>query len=92
MFTVTVCSCSGINQFPNLAGLLIPASNIIVGNLRGKNLKVCKDDKSRRRRECYPSGSWNFKKGEVIDFTWAMVGNDSAGVLGYAIVPASFGS
>ena len=89
-----VCSCSGINQFPNLGldgDFLISAHNIIVGNLRGKKLKVCKEDKALRAGECYPTGSWNFKKGDIIDYSWGMVGSDF-GELAYAIVPASFGA
>ena len=62
--------------------------NIIVGNLRGKNLKVCAGVKSdvAKARECYPNGTYDFKKGDIIDFTWGLT-SDQAGALQWGILP-----
>ena len=68
---------------------LIAPNNIIVGNVHGKQLVVCKGDKSSptKARECYPNKAYNFKKGDIIDYTWGMT-NDQEGSLLYGIMPA----
>ena len=68
---------------------LIAPNNIIVGNVHGYIEKVCSGDKSdpAKARECYPSGTYNFKAGQTIDFTWGMT-NDQEGTLVYGVVPA----
>ena len=68
---------------------LIAPDNVIVGNVHGRRQTVCKGDKSSptKARECYPNGTYDFKAGQTIDFTWGMVG-DQEGRLVYGIVPA----
>ena len=68
---------------------LIAPNNIIVGNLHGKQEVVCKGDKKSptKARECYPSGTYNFKKGDIIDYTWGMT-NFQEGTLLYGIMPS----
>jgi hypothetical protein len=61
--------------------------NIIVGNLRGHTLRVCEGVKNEAKgRECYPNGTYHFKKGDVIDFTWGL-SSEQAGALQYGILP-----
>ena len=63
--------------------------NILVGNLHGKTLRVCEGDQSveDKARECYPNGKYDFKQGDVIDYTWGM-SSEQIGILQYAIIPA----
>ena len=66
---------------------IIAPNNIIVGNVHGYKEKVCMGDKSipTKARECFPQGKYDFKWGQVIDFTWGMTG-DQEGNLVYAIM------
>ena len=67
---------------------LIAPNNVIVGNVHGYRENVCHGDKSNptKARECYPNGTYNFKAGQTIDFTWGMTGNQE-GVILYGILP-----
>ena len=67
---------------------LITPNNVIVGNLRSKRQQVC-NAVEENDKECYPNKWWNFKKGDVIDFTWGM-SLDQVGELVYSIVPAGY--
>ena len=64
----------------------IEANNIIVGHVHGTSTTVCKGNKSQpeKARECYPTGRYWLKKGDVIDFTWGMT-QLQVGVLAFAI-------
>ena len=94
MFTV-ICFFSHVGVLGNQLNLgeddefLIAPNNIIVGNVHGKKQVVCKGDKSSRTkaRECYPNGTYNFKKGDIIDYTWGMT-NDQEGTLLYGVMPS----
>ena len=68
---------------------VIAPNNIIVGNVHGYKEKVCNGDKSdaNKARECFPNGKYDFKTGQVIDFTWGMMA-DQEGKLVYAVMPA----
>ena len=68
---------------------LIAPNNVIVGNVHGYTEQVCSGNKSdpAMARECYPNGTYNFKAGQTIDFTWGMT-NDQEGILVYGVVPA----
>ena len=67
---------------------LIAPNNVIVGNVHGRKQQVCSGDKSSptKARECYPNGTYDFKAGQTIDFTWGMTG-DQEGKLFYGIIP-----
>ena len=87
-----VCFFAHVGNQLNLGSdgsFLIAPNNVIVGNIRGKNEKVCSGDKSDPNiaRECYPNGTYNFKAGQIIDFTWGMTGIQE-GKLVYGIIPA----
>jgi len=75
----------------NGGDFLIAPDNVLVGNVHGYQEEVCKGDKSNpsspMARECYPNGSYNFKAGQIIDFTWGMA-LDQEGRLFYGIIPA----
>ena len=87
------CFFAHVGNQLNLLGddgsFLIAPNNVIVGNVHGRRERVCKGDKgsSTQARECYPNGTYDFKAGQTIDFTWGMVGNQE-GRLVYGIVPA----
>ena len=58
-------------------GMFVIAPNkFIVGNLRGKQLKLCKGSKVHPK-ECHPNGLFDLIKGDIIDFTWGMTGTSS---------------
>jgi len=61
---------------------LIP-NNYIIGNLHGKDKKLCSGSKDHPR-ECHPNGTYDFIKGDVIDFTWGMLAGQ-VGELAYMI-------
>ena len=91
MFTV-VCFFAHVGDWLNLGddnNFFIAPNNVIVGNLYGKQQVVCQGDKSSptKARECYPNGQYNFKKGDIIDFTWGMTDNQE-GTLLYGIMPS----
>jgi len=67
--------------------LIVPNLSI-AGNLRGKRLGVCSGDHDHHK-ECYPNlnAAWDFKVGDVIDFSWGMT-EGQVGELMYAIVPS----
>ena len=70
-------------------GFVIAPNKFIVGNIRGKQQKVCNGSKVHPSN-CYPNGEYDFKKGDVIDFTWGM----SAGQVGeliYTIMESTYG-
>ena len=87
------CFFAHVGNQLNLLGddgsFLIAPNNVIVGNVHGKVEPVCHGDKSSdtKARECYPNGTFDFKAGQTIDFTWGMV-NDQEGKLLYSIMPA----
>ena len=68
---------------------ILAPQNVIVGKIHGKEVEVCTGDQSdaSKARECYGNGTYDLKKGNVIDFTWAM-SNDQEGILLAGIVPA----
>ena len=70
-------------------GFNIAPNNIIVGNVHGYQEKVCNGVKSdaNKARECFPNGKYDFKSGQVIDFTWGMTA-DQEGKLIYGVMPA----
>ena len=63
---------------------IIAPNDYIVGNLHGKQLKVCNGSKDHPK-ECHPNGLFDFTKGDVIDFTWGM-SDGQVGKLEYDIV------
>ena len=67
---------------------VIAPNNIIVGNVHGRQEKVCNGVKSdtNKARECFPNGKYDFKSGQVIDFTWGMTA-DQEGKLVYGVMP-----
>jgi len=65
-------------------GFIITPNDYIVGNLHGKQLKVCNGTK-KYPRDCYPNGLFDFKNGDAIDFTWGM-SMGQVGKLVYTIV------
>ena len=86
------CSFAHVGNQLNLGddgSFIIAPNNIIVGNVHGKTEQVCQGDKSSttKARECYPNGTYDFKAGQTIDFTWGMTG-DQIGKLVYGIIPA----
>ena len=68
---------------------IIAPNNVIVGHIHGYKNQICSGNKSdpAKARECYPNGTYNFKAGQTIDFTWGMT-NDQEGILVYGVVPA----
>ena len=62
----------------------ITPNKFIVGNFRGKELKLCNGSKYHPR-ECHPNGVFDFRKGDAIDFTWGMT-DGQVGKLVYTIV------
>ena len=68
---------------------IIAPNNVIVGNVHGYKENVCHGNKNDQStaRDCYPNGTYDFKAGQTIDFTWGMTG-DQEGILVYGIVPA----
>ena len=88
MFTV-VCFFAHVEDQLNLGrdySYLITPNNVIVGNLHGKQQVVCQGTSSNTK-ECYPNGQYNFKKGDIIDYTWGM-SSDQEGSLLYGIIPS----
>ena len=92
---IVICSlltwCIG-NQLLNLGNdgsFIIAPNNVIVGNVHGYQENVCHGNKNNpaTARDCYPIGTYDFKAGQTIDFTWGMSA-DQEGILAYAIVPA----
>ena len=72
------------------SSFLTAPNSFIVGKLRGKQLEVCSGN-SQYPKECHPNGEWNFKAGDVIDYTWGITGDPGQeGELVYAIVPSAF--
>ena len=67
---------------------IVAPNNIIVGKIQGKNIEVCKGDKSdpNRGRVCYPSGTFNLEKGDTINYTWGLSSNQE-GTLLFGIFP-----
>ena len=93
MFTLSVVYFfAHVNQLNLGIGgtFIIAPNNVIVGNVHGYREKVCFGVKSSptKARECFPLGKYDFKAGQVIDFTWGMTG-DQEGNLVYAIMPAA---
>ena len=68
---------------------IIAPNNVIVGNVHGYKENVCHGNKNDQStaRDCYPNGTYDFKVGQTIDFTWGMQA-DQEGILVYGIVPA----
>jgi len=91
-FTV-VCSFAHVGSQLGLGdddSFSIAPNNVIVGNLRGKRLQVCHGEKgTSTARECHPNGTFNFKAGDTIDYTWGM-SNSQSGKLAYGVIPSSF--
>jgi hypothetical protein len=87
VFTV-IFLCSPINLGID-GNFLIAPNNVIVGNVRDKKENVCHGDKSNpiKARECYPNGKYDFKAGQIVDFTWGVTGLQ-IGTLVYGIIPA----
>jgi hypothetical protein len=50
---------------------------------------VCHRDKSSpsQARECYPNGMYDFKAGQIIDFTWGVTENQEGKIV-FGVVPA----
>ena len=67
----------------------ITPNNVIVGNVHGYQENICHGNKgnSAAARECYPLGTYDFKEGQTIDFTWGMQA-DQEGKLFYGIIPS----
>jgi hypothetical protein len=76
--------CAGEDQ-----GFAVTPNKIIVGKIRGKEITVCKGDRSdeAKSKECYPTGKYRLWKGDHIDFTWGMT-NLQVGSLAYTIWPS----
>ena len=92
---IVICSlltwCIG-NQLLNLGNdgsFIIAPNNVIVGNVHGYQENVCHGNKNNpaTARDCYPIGTYDFKAGQTIDFTWGMSA-DQEGILAYAVLPA----
>ena len=68
---------------------IIAPNNVIVGNVHGYKENICHGNKNDQStaRDCYPNGTYDFKVGQTIDFTWGMQA-DQEGILVYGIVPA----
>ena len=93
IFTVVCFFSTHVGNQLNLgndATFIIAPNNVIVGNVHGKKENVCHGDKSNpsKARECYPLGKYDFKAGQIIDFTWGMT-SDQEGRLVYGVVPAA---
>ena len=86
-FTV-LCFSAQLDLLGDDGTFLISPNNYIVGNLRGKQLKLCNGN-GDYPRECYPNDLWNFKVGDIIDYSWGMTGGQ-VGELVYGIVPSHF--
>lgn len=82
---------SGIINLGDDGSFVIAPNNILVGNVHGRNQQVCKGDKSDpgKARECYPNDVYDFKTGDVIDFTWGLSSNQVGKVV-YSVTPAAF--
>ena len=83
-----LCSCRNQLNLGSDGNFLVAPDNVIVGNIHGETQQVCSGDKSSptKARECYPNGTYDFKVGQIIDFTWGMTG-DQEGKLAYGILP-----
>ena len=70
-------------------GSLITPYAYIVGNIRGKQIRVCGGN-AQYPKECYSNAGvpGSFEVGDTIDFTWGMLRGQGKGVLIYAIVPS----
>lgn len=50
---------------------IVTPDNVIVGKIQDREVEVCRGDKSdNKARECYPKGRFDFRKGDIIDYTW----------------------
>ena len=67
---------------------LVDPHSDIVANFRGKQLRLCSGN-SVHPKECYPYAAWDFKVGDVIDYTWGM-SKGQGGELVFAIVPSGY--
>ena len=89
MFIVVYLFSHDVSGLGDDGAFIIAPNNVIVGKIHGKEVEVCKGDQrdASRARECYPNGTYNLKKGDIIDYTWGMT-NDQQGILLYSIIPS----
>ena len=67
---------------------MITPNNYIVGNLRGKELKLCSGN-TEHPKSCFPNDVHDLLKGDIVDFSWGMT-NGQVGDLVYAIVENNY--
>jgi len=62
---------------------IVKPSNNIIGKIRGKEITVCEGNPA-----CSPNANFDFKKGDIIDFTWGLLSGQE-GSLAYTIWPST---
>lgn len=67
---------------------MVKPVEVIVGKIRGKEIKVCKGDPASDRgaMECFPTGRQQLWIGDTIDFAWGLSSGQS-GSLKYTVWP-----